>query len=59
MGFSPIVSLINTLYLLYYREPVYKKLNYIFSLFVIFGLTSFIEFNTGYILFLSVFNNFN
>lgn len=54
MGFSPIISLINTLYLLYYRKPVYNKLNYILSLFVILGLTSFIEFTTGHIFVLFV-----
>ena len=54
MGFSPIISLINTFYLLYYRKPVYNKLNYVFSLFVIFGLTSFIEFTTGHIFVLFV-----
>ncbi len=49
MGFAPIVSLWNTVYVLYNRRPGFNKLNYIFSLLVILGLTSFIEFTTGHI----------
>ena len=44
MSYAPIVSLINTFYLLYNRKP-----DNLVVLLIILCLTSFIEFTTGHI----------
>jgi hypothetical protein len=63
MGFYPIVSIINTLCTLYFKNKNYNynynKENYIFSLFIILILTSSIEYINGHLFILALILIFN
>jgi hypothetical protein len=61
MGFYPIISIINTLHTLYFKNKNYNynKENYIFSLFIILVLTSSIEYINGHLFILALILIFN